>query len=107
MHWLFCAVIEKVFDLPVMHFHESIEGNLAKEIDFRIESDNANRCKQAFLDEGRQDVYIPWVHGGLVTKRLMVMEWVEGVKVTDQDSLQAMGLSIPRVAQTVVDMFAQ
>ena len=48
MHWLFCAAIENIFDLPVMHFHDSIEANLVKEIDFRIESDNANRCRDAF-----------------------------------------------------------
>jgi predicted unusual protein kinase regulating ubiquinone biosynthesis (AarF/ABC1/UbiB family) len=36
----------------------------------------------------------------------MVMEYVEGVKVTDQKSLKDMGISIKAVAHTVVDMFA-
>ena len=37
MHWLFCAVMDYAFELPILPFAKTIEDNLEKEIDFRIE----------------------------------------------------------------------
>lgn len=38
MHWLFCAVLDYAFNLPILSFANTIERNLEKEIDFRIEA---------------------------------------------------------------------
>lgn len=48
MHWLFLEVLEYAFDLPLTVFHKSIEKNLKKEIDFKIEAENANTCRKNF-----------------------------------------------------------
>jgi hypothetical protein len=44
MHHLFCYVIEKVFDFPLLFMADSIEKNLEKEIDFISESKNQVLC---------------------------------------------------------------
>ena len=36
MHWVINWVIETAFDLPLLHFVDDIQNNLAKELDFRI-----------------------------------------------------------------------
>ena len=60
MHWLFCAVIQYAFDLPILPFAGMVEENLANEIDFRKESKNANICRENFKITGRdKKVYIP------------------------------------------------
>jgi len=41
VHWLFCYVIEKSFDLPILAFADNIEKELGKEVDFRIEANNS------------------------------------------------------------------
>ena len=40
MHYLFCYVIDKLFDLPILFMADSIEKNLEYEIDFNHESEN-------------------------------------------------------------------
>ncbi len=40
MHYLFCYVIDKTFDLPILFMADSIEKNLEKEIDFYNEAQN-------------------------------------------------------------------
>ena len=37
MHHLFCYVIDKTFDLPILFMADSIEKNLEYEIDFKHE----------------------------------------------------------------------
>ena len=48
MHWLINWVIEKSFDLPVLHFVDDIERNLKKELDFEIEAENSKIGKRNF-----------------------------------------------------------
>lgn len=38
MHYLFCYVIDRLFDLPILFMADSIEKNLEYEIDFNHES---------------------------------------------------------------------
>jgi len=40
MHHLFCYVIDKTFDLPILFMADSIEKNLENEINFLHESKN-------------------------------------------------------------------
>lgn len=40
MHHLFCYVIDKSFDLPILFMAKSIQENLAHEINFYNESKN-------------------------------------------------------------------
>lgn len=83
MHWLFLQVIEKAFDLPLSPFHDSIEENLAKEIDFSMESENSKKCNEEFIKIGRTDIYVPKVYDQFTSKRTIVMEWIDGIKITD------------------------
>ncbi len=59
MHWLFCAVMDYAFDLPILSFANKIEENLEKEINFKIEAENAKLCKKNFIITKRKDVYVP------------------------------------------------
>ena len=54
MHWLINWVIEKSFDLPVLHFVDDIERNLEKELNFNIESENSKIGKINFQKMGNE-----------------------------------------------------
>jgi aarF domain-containing kinase len=41
MHHLVVFILEKSFDMPLLHFVEEIQSNLKKELDFRIEAANS------------------------------------------------------------------
>lgn len=83
MHKLFLQVLEYAFDLPLTPFHDSIEENLAKEIDFNIEADNARKCKSEFIKIGRNDIYVPNIFDQFTSKRTLVLEWIDGIKITE------------------------
>jgi ubiquinone biosynthesis protein len=55
----------------------------------------------------RNDVLVPEVVEGPNTECLLVMEFVEGIKVTDREGLPAAGIEPRRVAELIVDVYAE
>ncbi len=66
------------------------------ELDFRREAEAIKDLREALGH--REDVLIPEVVEGMNTERLLVMEFVEGVKITDREGLVNAGLDPHRVA---------
>jgi ubiquinone biosynthesis protein len=62
---------------------------LEKEIDFRIESTHIDRIAQGFLDD--PTVYIPAVFREYSTAGILTTEFVEGIKISNIDQLDAAG----------------
>jgi predicted unusual protein kinase regulating ubiquinone biosynthesis (AarF/ABC1/UbiB family) len=81
-----------------------LRWTLPLELDFRREADAIAQLRDALTD--RDDVVIPGVVGSLSTERLLVMELVEGTKITDRDGLVAAGLDPREVAELLNDAFA-
>jgi ubiquinone biosynthesis protein len=62
---------------------------LEKEIDFRIEAAHMDRIAQGFL--GDPTVYIPAVFKEVSTACILTTEYVEGIKISNIDQLEAAG----------------
>jgi predicted unusual protein kinase regulating ubiquinone biosynthesis (AarF/ABC1/UbiB family) len=75
------------------------------ELDFRREAEAIKDLKRAIGH--RDDVVVPEVIEGLNTERLLVMELVEGVKITDREGLLAAGIEPRRVAELLMDVYAE
>lgn len=56
-----------------------LRQQLAQEMDFRREADNAHSLSAAMASEPR--VVVPHVYRALSGERVLTMEWVEGCKV--------------------------
>ncbi|PFH32817.1 hypothetical protein BESB_014300 [Besnoitia besnoiti] len=80
--------------------------NMRQETDFEQEAYNAMRLKWLYRD--RPEVYIPWIDWDLTTKRVLTMEFVSGLKVTDSpDTLQReLGAKPEEIADLVMTVFA-
>lgn len=82
--WFSGDGIGRAYDLPglVEEFRTSILG----ELDFRREGRNTDLLRsilsQSPLWEKGQ-VIVPQVHGELSSERVLVLEWIEGIKLTD------------------------
>lgn len=63
---------------------------IRKELDFSEEARTAERMRQNFL--GVPGIHFPKVYREYSSPRLLVMEFVEGVRIDDRDTLSAMGL---------------
>ena len=64
-----------------------VSAHAMQELDFEIEAANAKRCKRNLASKhsrvkGR--VVVPEIHDHLVSKRVLVMEFMNGVKVTER-----------------------
>lgn len=80
-----------------------IERHVPLELDFLNEARNAERIRQNLAH--RQDVLVPRVIRELSTQRVLVLEYVTGIKVTDVVALERAGIDRHAVAHTLADIF--
>jgi len=70
---------------------------LLRELDFRLEAEHAARFRQQFLDD--EGVRIPAVVWELSSERVLCLDYLPGIKITDRDSLVARGIDPSAVAE--------
>src|SRR2546426_5617680 len=97
------ARLERDFDFRALI--REVEKYVPLELDFVHEADNAERMA-AHL-RGRSDILVPAVVGELSTRRVLVMEYTPGVRVTDVDGLRAIGIDPADIAQRLIDVFCE
>lgn len=107
------TALESIFE-GISHLEPSIRlrpildylrWTLPMELDFEREAKAIKTLKKALVD--RDDVLVPGVVEGINTQRLLVMEFVEGVKITDREGLVNAGLDPRRVAELLVEVYAE
>lgn len=69
---------------------------LWEEVDYLAEADNARRFKEMFSDDA--SVRIPDVYGAQTTKRVLTLEDVYHIKITDYDDIKQVGVDLAEVA---------
>jgi predicted unusual protein kinase regulating ubiquinone biosynthesis (AarF/ABC1/UbiB family) len=79
-------------------------GNLLyAEIDYIAEAANARRFSELYAqDVAIADVFVPKVYSELTTRKVLTMEWVDGFRLTDSDSLEANNLDRKKLVDTLV-----
>jgi predicted unusual protein kinase regulating ubiquinone biosynthesis (AarF/ABC1/UbiB family) len=87
---------------PILDY---LRWTLPIELDFRREAEAIEDLREAL--NHREDILIPEVVEGMNTERLLVMEFVEGVKITDRQGLINAGLDPSRVAEQLVEVYAE
>ncbi len=71
--------------------------SLSREIDFTIELANIQRFARQF--EGDQAIHVPLVYPELSTDRVLVMEYVLGIKSSHTEELRERGYNLPLIAE--------
>ncbi|XP_034254313.1 uncharacterized aarF domain-containing protein kinase 5 isoform X1 [Thrips palmi] len=93
---------------PKFNFHwvlQEIQETLEQELDFINEAKNAERCAQEL---GKFSyVYVPKVEWDLTTKRILVTEFIDGIKVSDVKALKENGFSLADIDQKLISAFAE
>ena len=97
------AWLEPNFDFRVIA--REILKYIPMELDFINEARNSEIIAANFAH--RDDVVIPRVYRELTTRRVLTMELVEGIKVTDLAALERAGIDKHQVAQKLIEMFTQ
>ena len=76
---------------------------LYAEIDYIAEAANARRFSELYAqDVALSSVFVPRVYSELTTRKVLTMEWVDGVRLTDGESLEALDLDRRKLVDTLV-----
>jgi len=93
---------------PELDFHvliAEVERYVPLELDFVHEARSATRMRESLA--GRADVVVPRIVPELSTRRVLVMEYVDGVRITDVDAIRALGVDPADVARRLIDVFCE
>jgi ubiquinone biosynthesis protein len=79
------------------------ETTILNELDLVREAANANQLRRNF--EGSADLYVPFVHWDYCRPKVMVMERISGIAVSDVKQLQAQGINLEILSRKGVEIF--
>lgn len=91
----------KVVDLKEL-YREFVEVT-NRELNFQKELEFANSFRQRYRDN--QDIYIPMYMDELCTQHVLVMEWIDGKKVTNRSFMEAYGIDPEVIASKLFAIF--
>jgi len=97
------ARLEPDFDFRVLI--EEAEKYVPLELDFVHEAGNAERMATHLA--GRPDILVPAVVRAYSTRRVLVMEYAPGVRITDVEGMRALGVDPGDVARRLIDLFCE
>ncbi len=88
-------VMAELFD-PIGIVQE-LARTLKREVDFRLEGQNIDRFELHFRDD--ESIAIPKVYWDLTSRRVLCMERIHGIKISDVTGLRAAGIDPGKVAK--------
>ncbi|HEY4686101.1 MAG TPA: AarF/UbiB family protein [Dehalococcoidia bacterium] len=103
---LFISILNRLdHALDFSFIAEEMGRMIPLELDFINEGRNAERIAANFA--GVEDVVVPRVYWEHTTRRVLTMEYVEGIKVTDVAALARAGIDPADVAKILVVAFSE
>ncbi len=87
-------------DYDVAGLADEFAYHLRNELDYAVEGSNADIFRRNFA--GDQGIYIPRVYWQWTTPRVLTMEWLDGIKISDLAALDAAGIDRHAVAENAV-----
>jgi predicted unusual protein kinase regulating ubiquinone biosynthesis (AarF/ABC1/UbiB family) len=97
------ARIEPDFDFQIIT--REVLKYIPMELDFLNEARNCEIIAGNFA--GRRDVVVPRVYHEVSTRRVLTMELLEGIRVTDVEALSRAGIDKHQVAQKLIEIFTE
>jgi predicted unusual protein kinase regulating ubiquinone biosynthesis (AarF/ABC1/UbiB family) len=101
--WVLNRFVDTGEFIDLMGVYREFKRTVYEEIDYVTEAANAKRFKEMFKDD--PTIYIPQVHDDYTTRRVLVLEWIDGIKINDYTALEAAGVSRLEVAKRTVSTY--
>src|SRR6266702_4525873 len=98
--WVISRFVDTGEFIDLMGVYREFKRTVYEEIDYITEAANARRFHEMFKDD--PTIYIPRVHDDYVTRRVLVLEWIDGIKINDYAALEAAGINRLEVAKRTV-----
>ncbi len=101
--WVINRFVNTSEFIDLMGIYREFKRTVYEEIDYVTEAANAKRFKEMFKDD--PDIYIPQVFDDYTSRRLLVLEWVDGIKINDYATLEAEHIRRLEVAKRTVQAY--
>jgi len=90
-------------DIDLQSVMDDFGTLLYAEIDYVAEAANARRFSELYAqDVAIANVFVPKVYSELTTRKVLTMEWVDGFRLTDRESLELYNLDRAKLVDTLV-----
>lgn len=89
----------------IEHLYQQVEQMIEEELDYCQEAESMQIIKANLKDEER--VYIPNVYQKYSSKRVLSIEYCEGVKISDVAQISAWGIDLGELAEYLVRVYCQ
>jgi predicted unusual protein kinase regulating ubiquinone biosynthesis (AarF/ABC1/UbiB family) len=101
--WIISRFVNTNEFIDLSAFYREFRRTIFEEIDYVREAANATRFVDIFHD--KPGITIPRVIDGYVSRRVLVLEWIDGIKVNDYAQLETVGISRFEVAKRTVEAY--
>src|SRR6266699_885381 len=98
--WVINRFVDTGEFIDLMGVYREFKRTVYEEIDYITEGANARHFHEMFKDD--PIIYIPRVHDDYTTRRVLVLEWINGIKINDYAALEAAGINRLEVAKRTV-----
>ncbi len=98
--WVINRFVDTGEFIDLMGVYREFKRTVYEEIDYITEGANARHFHEMFKDD--PTIYIPRVHDDYTTRRVLVLEWINGIKINDYAALEAAGINRLEVAKRTV-----
>lgn len=96
-------VRDRVKWIDIMDVLDEFSDSLHRELDYRVEAHHIDRFRHNFRDDDL--IKIPIVFWPLTTRRILVMEYVEGSKLSDLATPESLGIDTYELARHGAEAF--
>src|SRR5438876_9277884 len=79
--WVINRFVDTSEFVDLMAIYREFKRTVYEEMDYVTETANAKRFKEMFKDD--PSIYIPRVYEDYTTRRVLVLEWIDGIKIND------------------------
>jgi ubiquinone biosynthesis protein len=98
--YYFARKLENTFEIGQIigftNLVKEFEKNIFRELDMYVEAGNTERFFENFKDS--REIYIPKVYWDYTSKSVLVMEYIEGIKLDRLDEIRARGIDPQEIA---------
>src|SRR5690242_12506859 len=101
--WVISRFVNTNEFIDLLAFYREFRRTIFEEIDYVREAANARRFAEIFKD--KPNILIPRIIDGYTSRRVLVLEWVDGIKVNDYAQLEAANISRLAVARRTVEAY--
>ncbi|KIL47348.1 ABC1 kinase family protein [Jeotgalibacillus campisalis] len=93
----------KQIDLKALY--REMTSVIGEELNFRQELQNGQIFRERFNNQ--QGISVPYYYTDFTTRRVLVMEWIEGAKINDESFLKEAQIDRPELANRLLHLFIE